>query len=334
MLFFMESPRLLINEIASDETIDAAYQWLCRRRKNYSHNNDVWRLRGDWARVKPDLQRRLRNGEYRFSPQDEIRLPDTTLELWQARDSLVLKAMAIVLGNYLAPVLSARCFHLAGAGGCKAALNETAECVSDPTFSAKYVMKSDVRGYYASMDHDTLYTLLCTYITDEATLDLLWGYLRRTVSFGENYRDVTRGISLGCPLSPLMGALYLKPLDDMAEKNDFFYARFMDDWAIITTTRWKLKRAIASVNQILTDLKLEKSPEKTFIGKVCQGFDFLGYFLAPCVIRLSGQSLDKLSQRMARLYEQGADDIRVGQYVGRWMAWAFNIKSAFFFAPI
>ena len=30
----------LINDIASDEIMDRAFQWLCKRRKNYSHNND------------------------------------------------------------------------------------------------------------------------------------------------------------------------------------------------------------------------------------------------------------------------------------------------------
>ncbi|MGY8750334.1 MAG: hypothetical protein ACKVHR_20020 [Pirellulales bacterium] len=43
-------------------------------------------------------------------------------------------------------------------------------------------------------------------------LDLLWQYLRRTVYDGGLYEDITEGISLGCPLSPLMGALFLDTL--------------------------------------------------------------------------------------------------------------------------
>jgi hypothetical protein len=34
-------PAKLMEEIASDEVIDEAYRWLCRRRGNYSHNYDV-----------------------------------------------------------------------------------------------------------------------------------------------------------------------------------------------------------------------------------------------------------------------------------------------------
>ncbi len=35
----------LMDGIASDAVIDAAYAWLCRRRTDYSPPNDVWRLR-------------------------------------------------------------------------------------------------------------------------------------------------------------------------------------------------------------------------------------------------------------------------------------------------
>ncbi len=55
--------------------------------------------------------------------------------------------------------------------------------------------------------------------------------IRRTVYCDDFYRNVKRGISLGCPLSPLMGALYLKQLDDSMDKTGLFYVRFMDDCA-------------------------------------------------------------------------------------------------------
>ncbi len=86
-----------------------------------------------------------------------------------------------------------------------------------------------------------------------------------------------KGISLGCPLSPLLGAVFLKPLDDAMAKTGLFYIRFMDDWVVLALTRWKLKRAIAAVNKTLNNLKLDKHPDKTFAGRISSGFDFLGY---------------------------------------------------------
>ncbi len=87
-------------------------------------------------------------------------------------------------------------------------------------------------------------------------------------------------MSLGCPLSPLMGAFYPKLLDERIEETGLPYARFMDDWVILAPTRWKLRGAVRLVNQTLAELKLEQHPDKTFIGRVSRGFDFLS-FLRP-----------------------------------------------------
>ena len=70
------------------------------------------------------------------------------------------------------------------------------------------------------------------------------------------------------PLSPLIGALYLKLMDDRMEKTGLFYVRFMDDWIVLSPNRWKLKKAIQIVNQTLNELKVEKHPDKTFIGRI------------------------------------------------------------------
>ncbi len=69
-----------------------------------------------------------------------------------------------------------------------------------------------------------------------------------------------------------MGALYLSELDQAMEANGLFYARFMDDWVILSPSRWKLRKAIAIVNQLLEKLKVKQHPRKTFIGRISRGF--------------------------------------------------------------
>jgi hypothetical protein len=185
-----------------------------------------------------------------------------------------------------------------------------------------FVFRTDVKSYYASMDHDILLALLERHVPDRRVLDLLRQYVRRTIYDGGLYEDVERGISLGCPLSPLLGALYLKLLDERVEETGLTYARFMDDWVILAPTRWKLREAIRLVNQTLAELHVEQHPDKTFIGRISRGFDFLGYAFTPAGLKVAPQAIDRCAQRASQLYERGVDLIHFGTYIGRWLPWA------------
>jgi RNA-directed DNA polymerase len=70
------------------------------RRKQH-HNRDVWWLRFHWAREKPRIQQDLLAGTYRFDAVQIYRTSEGAFESWSARDALVLKALAIVLGGHL-----------------------------------------------------------------------------------------------------------------------------------------------------------------------------------------------------------------------------------------
>jgi RNA-directed DNA polymerase len=95
------------------------------------------------------------------------------------------------------------------------------------------VFRSDVKSYYASIDHYVLMEQLHSYINDTRVITLIWDYLNRTVKFGGLYRNIKWGISLGCPLCPLVGELYLKLMDDRMGKNRI----------VLSPNRCKLKKS-------------------------------------------------------------------------------------------
>ena len=307
----------LIQRIASDEVIEQAFAWLCEKRQHYHYNADVWQVRRWWQEKKVLVQAQLRAGTYQFRELRLIRGKERVTEMWASLDALVLKAIAIVLTAHLKPHLSDRCFHLAGTGGGKAAVREVAARLEENTF----VFRTDVKGYYASINQEILFDLVQQYVKEPLVLDLIRGYLQRFVSDGGVYEDITKGISLGCPLSPLMGALYLKPLDDCMAKLGVFYARFMDDWVILAPTRWKLRGAIKAVKEMMGELKLELHPDKTFIGRISHGFDFLGYWFSPAGLEIAPKTVERFVERVSRLYEQGADFDHIGEYVRHWRRW-------------
>lgn len=314
----------LIEQIASDEVIESAFAWLCVKRQLYHYNADVWQVRRWWQEKKTQVQAQLLAGTFRFRELRLIRGKERVTEMWASLDALVLKAIAIVLTAHLKPHLSPRCFHLAGTGGGKAAVREVAAHLEENTF----VFRTDVKGYYASINQEILFDLVQEYVSEPPVLDLIRGYLQRFVSDGGVYEDITKGISLGCPLSPLMGALYLKPLDDAMAKLGLFYARFMDDWVILAPTRWKLRGAIKAVKEMMGELKQELHPDKTFIGKISQGFDFLGYWFSREGLSIAPKTVERFVKRVSRLYEQGAEVSRIEEYVRHWWRWVRTGVSA------
>jgi RNA-directed DNA polymerase len=307
-----------MDEIASESVLHQAYVWLCERRQDYSPHDDVWDVRWRCEEILPQLRARLLEGTYRLGPVRRFHQRDETIEVWSALDALVLKGTAMVLTAHWLPDFSPHCHHLQGRGGAKAAVRFVHEHLAANTF----VFRTDVKSYYASIDHDILLALLERHVPDGRVLDLLRQYVRRTIYDGGLYEDVERGISLGCPLSPLMGALYLKLLDDRVEETGLAYARFMDDWVILAPTRWKLREAIRLVNQTLAELHVEQHPDKTFIGRVSRRFDFLGYAFKPSGLEAAPPTIERCAQRVSQLYEKGVDLIRIGTYVRRWLRWA------------
>lgn len=155
-----------------------------------------------------------------------------------------------------------------------------------------------------------------------------WGqFLNRGVEWGGLYQDIQRGIPRGASLSPLLGAFYLLELDRRLENLEVKYFRYMDDILILATTRWKLRKAILALNQTFDGLKLAKHPDKTAMGRVERGFDFLGYHFKPHGISLATQTLSNCASTALRLYEQEPPHSKVsrlGEYLRRWQGWVVS----------
>ncbi len=66
---------------------------------------------------------------------------------------------------------------------------------------------------------------------------------------------------------------------------------------------------------------LAKHPEKTFVGRIAKGFDFLGYAFGLEGLRVSEPALARFHERCSRLQEQEPGRARLREYVRRWSGW-------------
>jgi len=279
-------------------------------------------LRFHWREQRLLLVERLAHETYRFAPLQYIEKPDgEVIHLWAARDALVLKRLSRLLPRYLG--LSRRCTHVKTHGGLKATVARTQRHLG----RYRFVLRTDIQGYYEHIDHEVLLCQLDRIIPDRFVMNLLSQALKRCVDRGGSYRDIRRGIARGSPLSPILGALYLKQVDEWFAGQRLYYVRYMDDVLIMCERRWALRRAVKQLYALLAPLKLRLHPDKTFIGRIERGFDFLGYRFSRQPLRLAQVTVARFKARLHRLYEQqqkapemGAD--LLGEYVTRWRRWA------------
>lgn len=317
---------LTANEVFTKSAIDTAFIWLCKSRANFPPNADIWHLRFHWPIIRAQLVKSLNDQSYTMMPLSAVtKASGKTIHLWSSQDALVLKVLATALPCVLG--LSSRCTHIKGHGGLKATVNAVQAALPEYGF----VMKTDVRHYYESIDHAVLLEQLDSDIADPFIWRLLVQFIKRTVEYGGNFKSIKRGISRGCSLSPVIAAYYLKTLDEkMGANRQYFYVRYMDDIIVLAKSRWSLRRAVKRVNQVFNSLKLKQAPDKTFIGKLERGFDFLGYHFIGSQLTVARKTVEKHVLHIIQLYEQlrmkkatsHVVTFSLGVYVTRWQRWA------------
>ncbi|MFT4627071.1 MAG: RNA-directed DNA polymerase [Myxococcota bacterium] len=222
------------------------------------------------------------------------------------------------LAVHLAGHIPRSCTHLRGCGGVKGAIR----VLRTDLDAAPYVARFDIASYYTSMRHDVLLAQLRRTGAADDDVAVVRDYLSLPDTGATG-----RGMVASGGLSPLLGGLYLAPLDRAMDRLKargqlVQYVRYMDDVVLLAKSRWQLRRAIAALHAALRPLHLRLHRVKRFIGRTSRGFDFLGYRLHPGrKLRPSGESLRRLRTRARRLYEREGDGVRLRQYVRRWWLW-------------
>ncbi len=100
-----------IADLVSDEVLQPAYAWLCKRRKDYPPASDIWSFRRAWRQEKEKLKHELIEGRFRLGLMSRIQLDELEeeIDLWSLRDALIRHIF--MHGSFL-PVVSDRITHI------------------------------------------------------------------------------------------------------------------------------------------------------------------------------------------------------------------------------
>lgn len=295
-------------DIEFDKIICQAYQWCCKQRLKHPPGDSIWDVRKHWEAIRPVLIKQFLAGKHQFSPVRRIvKNNHDVVWIWDAQDAIILKAIAIACETaYYREHFSGACISIKTHGGITAANKKIVRHMQTHPF----VFKSDVKSFYDSIDHSVLLKKCHTKITDDFILKTIARFLNHLEDRDGIYFERNIGISKSCPLSPVLGAIYLTELDQAMDKLPMMYCRYADDWIIMAKTRSHLRKAIKRCNECLNRLKMKQHPDKTIILRLdtktgTNTFDFLGFtFSAKGLIGIRTETVKRYASKLRRLYEQ------------------------------
>ncbi len=138
-----------------------------------------------------------------------------------------------------------------------------------------WVLKCDIKKFFASIDQRILIEILVGYIKDH---DIMWLLLQIITSFHGSRIGV--GLPLGNLTSQLLVNIYMNEFDQFMKHTlkAKYYIRYADDFVILSRDKTWLENVLPRMKEFLWQkLRLQMHPNKVSISTVASGADFLGW---------------------------------------------------------
>jgi retron-type reverse transcriptase len=195
----------------------------------------------------------------------------------------------------------------------KVSKNNTKQC---------WVLKCDVRKFFASIDQGILLNILKRKIQNQ---DVIWLSSQIISSFNSGKEKT--GLPLGNLTSQLLVNIYMNEFDQwMKHKMKVkYYIRYADDFVILSQDKDYLLELTPKIADFLEEnLKLSLHPNKVSIKTLSSGVDFLGWvhFSHHRVLRTATK---KKMFRNLRLKEGKQKENSVNSYLGM-LGWGSGYK--------
>ena len=155
-----------------------------------------------------------------------------------------------------------------------------------------WILKLDVRKFFASIDHEILLSILGKKISDDKLMQLL----------SEIISSFSPGLPLGNLTSQLFGNIYMDKLDQFVKHELKIpgYVRYADDFILIHHDREFLVSCLNKIKDFLREqLHLEVHPQKIVLKTYASGIDYLGYVCFPHHKVLRTKTKTRMFQRIS-----------------------------------
>jgi len=157
----------------------------------------------------------------------------------------------------------------------------------------RYVVDVDIKGFFDNIPHSLIMESLTAKIADGNILNTIERLLNSGVMEEGKIRPTTKGTPQGGVISPLLANAVLDHLDWFLEDLKLHFVRYADDFVVLCKTRAEAENALETIRNFLNSMNLEVSPEKTKVSTFSEGFNFLGFSIKNCSVKMKEKSKEK-----------------------------------------
>lgn len=199
----------------------------------------------------------------------------------------------------------------------------------------RYVLKTDIRKFFPSIDHQILVQQIERKIKDPSVMWLV----RRIVDASNEQEPILnwfpgddlfapaerrRGLPIGNQTSQFFANAYLNPLDHFVQESLRVggYVRYADDMLVFEHDKRRLIDIRAKMIAFLGRLRLKLHPRKSEIFPVASGIPYLGYRLFPTQRQVAKSNVLRFRRRIRKMQAAFADgEITLAEIQQRMISW-------------
>jgi RNA-directed DNA polymerase len=252
----------------------------------------------------PRIMEWIREGRYKPAPVKRVWIPkpdgtERPLGIPTILDRVIQQAIAQVLGPLFEVDFSESSFGFRYGRRAQSAVERIGEAAGQ---GYRWGVDCDLKSYFDTVNHDRLMHQLRLRVNDKRVLRLIGKYLRAGVRHADGSTDKTdRGVPQGGPLSPLLANIMLDPLDKAIEAMGLPFARYADDFLIVTKTKAEALIAMATVEEYVEGrLKLLVNRDKSKVAPLGE-CDFLGFNIRGKQIRHTEKAAKRFKLRIQEI---------------------------------
>ncbi|WMN07798.1 reverse transcriptase domain-containing protein [Marivirga arenosa] len=169
---------------------------------------------------------------------------------------------------------------------------------------SEYYIKLDIEKFYDKIDREILLQKLKKHNLPASIIQLIEQALNTPTipihAKKETYESFhkEKGIPQGLSISNILAQIYLTEVDQVIDKRDFFYRRYVDDIIVVNHTKisnFRYKNIEKALNLIGLDLNHHKT-EQNYLN---ESFTFLGYKITPNKISIADKNVELFIRRIA-----------------------------------